>query len=274
MALREGIGTRRPGSIIDLAASGDPGSVDRRARGGQRAGRRARRRRRAFDARTGGGRAWDPVPPGYLAEADEDRASLHQRHAQHLVDHYGRRGRGSSTSRPATRLRSLRGHAGRLDYYGARRSLSMRRPARSSGTISTSTTSGTSTRPAADALQLDGVGDGRPGLPQTTKMGHVYLLDRETGEPLYRGAPCPARAYPRRSSATQPFPTHPAPLHPLDLDPDDAFGLRRSIVGSVGTRSRSTADGIYTPPTTEGSIQYPHTSGGMKAESRSTLRPA
>ena len=58
--------------------------------------------------------------------------------------------------------------------------------------------------------------------------------------------------------------THPAPLHPLDLAPEDAFGFtpidrwmcKREI-------EKYRYDGIYTPPTMEGSIQYPHTTGGM-----------
>lgn len=111
------------------------------------------------------------------------------------------------------------------------------------------------------------VGGGRPALLQPTKMGHLYLLDRLTGEPLY---PTPERPTPQGGapgetlSPTQPFPTHPPPLHPTTLNRDNMFGftpIDRAACRRALAKYRF--DGIYTPPTLEGSIQFPHTSGGM-----------
>ena len=75
--------------------------------------------------------------------------------------------------------------------------------------------------PAQPALfQIEGVGGGRPSVAQPTKMGHIFLLDRETGEPMY---PVEERPVPRGDvpgetlSPTQPFPTHPGPLHPSEI---------------------------------------------------------
>jgi quinoprotein glucose dehydrogenase len=61
-----------------------------------------------------------------------------------------------------------------------------------------------------------------------TKMGHLFLLDRDTGKPLF---PVEERAVPattvpgERPSPTQPFPKLPPSLGPQRLTPDDAWGL-------------------------------------------------
>jgi quinoprotein glucose dehydrogenase len=105
-----------------------------------------------------------------------------------------------------------------------------------------------------------------PVVVQATKMGHVFVLERETGEPLFpvEERPVPARDVPGETvTPTQPFPTHIPPLHPQRLDPEDAWGFtvwdreacRRRI---AGLRS----EGIFTPPSLEGSIEYPGSAGG------------
>jgi quinoprotein glucose dehydrogenase len=116
-------------------------------------------------------------------------------------------------------------------------------------------------------FQIEGVGGGRPAVAQSTKMGFIFLLDRETGEPLYpvEERPVPQGGVPGETlSPTQPFPTHPKPLHPLDLSPDHAFGftpIDRASCRELFEKYRW--DGIYTPPSLEGSLQTPHTGGGM-----------
>jgi quinoprotein glucose dehydrogenase len=116
-------------------------------------------------------------------------------------------------------------------------------------------------------FRVAGVGSGGPAVAQTTKMGHIFLLDRETGKPLYpvEERPVPQEGVPGETlSPTQPFPTHPAPLHPLEFEPEDAFGFtpidRRSCRKLL---EKYRWDGIFTPPTTEGALQMPHTAGGM-----------
>ena len=66
-------------------------------------------------------------------------------------------------------------------------------------------------------FDIPGVGEGRPGIAQATKMGHVFLLDRETGEPLYPviEKPVPQGGVSGETlSPTQPFGAPPPPPHP------------------------------------------------------------
>jgi quinoprotein glucose dehydrogenase len=117
-------------------------------------------------------------------------------------------------------------------------------------------------------LQHDSIGAGRPALVQATKMGHVFLLDRLTGEPLYpvEERPVPQGAVPgEHLSPTQPFPTHPPPLHlPEKLTADNVDGFvwfdrqacRREI-------AKYRSEGMFTPPSFTGSVIYPTTTGGI-----------
>ncbi len=106
-----------------------------------------------------------------------------------------------------------------------------------------------------------------PGVIAATKMGHLFFLDRLTGEPLL---PVEERAVPGRAvpgdfvSPTQPFPIKPPPLHPATLEPEDAFGFTpwdKSACREIIEQARS--EGIFTPPSTQGTIQYPGMVGGL-----------
>ncbi|MDB3856305.1 pyrroloquinoline quinone-dependent dehydrogenase [Halieaceae bacterium] len=106
-----------------------------------------------------------------------------------------------------------------------------------------------------------------PALAQPTKMGLLFLLNRETGEPLF---PVEERPVPQNwavegeyLSPTQPFPTVPAPLHPLKLDPENVFGFTFWDKGACRDQiSALRNDGIYTPPSLEGTVFYPSDYGG------------
>jgi quinoprotein glucose dehydrogenase len=122
-----------------------------------------------------------------------------------------------------------------------------------------------SSQPTLIAVQREG--RGLPAVAQATKMGHVFLLDRETGTPLF---PVEERAVPQEGgpdeklSPTQPFPTIPPPLHPSVLTPEDAWGLTpwdRGLCRDKIAASRS--EGIFTPPTLAGSVQFPGVAGGF-----------
>ena len=103
-------------------------------------------------------------------------------------------------------------------------------------------------------------------VAQVTKTGLVFVLDRDTGAPVL---PVEERPVPQNAetgewlSPTQPFPIKPLPIVPSELTPDEAFGItlidrqhcRRQIHGAV-------AEGLFTPPSTQGTIFYPFTGGG------------
>ena len=106
----------------------------------------------------------------------------------------------------------------------------------------------------------------RPAVFQSTKMGHLFILDRETGEPLVPvdERPVPAsRVEGERSAASQPFPRWPPPLAPQRLQPEDAWGLTFWDRGACADRIASLrSEGVFTPPSREGSVIYPGTAGG------------
>jgi quinoprotein glucose dehydrogenase len=227
---------------------------------------------RAFDARTGELEwAWDPVPPGWRVEPDPETGRRYQSGTPNIWSIMtGDAERGLifvPTGNPSPDLYG--GQRNGVDYYG-------------SSTVALDAETGQvvwhrqyvhndvwdyDTPSPPTLFQLAGVGQGRPGLLQTTKMGHVFLLDRETGEPLYpiEERPVPQDGVPgEKLSPTQPFPTHPEPLHPLALAPEDAFGFTPLDRADCRRKIESLRyEGIFTPPTVEGSIQTPHTAGGM-----------
>ena len=106
-----------------------------------------------------------------------------------------------------------------------------------------------------------------PALVAATKMGHLFFLNRVTGEPLL---PVVERPVPGGAaegdflSPTQPFPTMPPPLHPATLDPEDAFGFTFWDRGKCRDKiAGARSEGIFTPPSEQGSIHYPGNVGGM-----------
>jgi quinoprotein glucose dehydrogenase len=112
--------------------------------------------------------------------------------------------------------------------------------------------------------------DGRavPAVVQATKMGFLFVLDRETGEPLFpvEERPVPPSDVPGEQAApTQPVPVLPPPLVPLAFTPDDAWGLTPLDRGACRRQVAALrSEGIYTPPTLRGSVTYPGFLGGME----------
>ncbi|MEN8182936.1 MAG: pyrroloquinoline quinone-dependent dehydrogenase, partial [Myxococcota bacterium] len=110
-------------------------------------------------------------------------------------------------------------------------------------------------------------GEEVPALAQATKMGLVFLLHRETGVPLFpvEERPVPQGGVPEeRLSPTQPFPVKPPPLVRTELRPEDAWGITPLDRRWCRKRIESLRnDGIYTPPTLQGSIMYPGNAGGV-----------
>ena len=100
-----------------------------------------------------------------------------------------------------------------------------------------------------------------------TKTGFVFVLDRETGKPLFpvEERPVPASDVPgERSSPTQPFPLAPPPLVPQNLGAEDAWGL--AYFDRLACKRRMAglrSEGLFTPPSLAGTILFPFTGGGV-----------
>lgn len=103
-------------------------------------------------------------------------------------------------------------------------------------------------------------------VAQVTKTGFVFVLDRDTGEPFL---PIEERAVSQDGikgealSATQPFPVATPPIVPDRVSPDDAFGITWFDRQSCRKRiAEANADGLFTPPSENGTLIYPFTGGG------------
>ncbi|MBW2361103.1 MAG: pyrroloquinoline quinone-dependent dehydrogenase [Deltaproteobacteria bacterium] len=107
-----------------------------------------------------------------------------------------------------------------------------------------------------------------PALAQATKTGLLFLLDRRDGTPIFpvEERPVPGGALDGDFVAeTQPFPTKPAPLHPLEpLRPEDAFGFTLYDRGKCREAIEAArSEGLYTPPSLQGSVHFPGMMGGV-----------
>ena len=106
-----------------------------------------------------------------------------------------------------------------------------------------------------------------PAVAIGTKIGHVFLLHRETGVPLF---PVEERSVPRsdvqgeEAAPTQPFPKLPSAIAPQKLTESDAWGITqadREACQKLIKNARS--EGLFTPPSLQGTIVFPGNVGGM-----------
>jgi quinoprotein glucose dehydrogenase len=120
--------------------------------------------------------------------------------------------------------------------------------------------------PAQPTLARIDTGAGeRDVVIQPTKQGFLFVLDKATGRPVW---PVEERPVPQGGaegeelSPTQPFPTHVPTLVPQRISADEAFGL----ISSAACReklARARNEGLYTPPSTQGTVLFPFTGGGV-----------
>jgi quinoprotein glucose dehydrogenase len=110
-------------------------------------------------------------------------------------------------------------------------------------------------------------GKSQPAVIQPTKQGLIFTLARETGAPVI---PVEERRVPQGGapgevlSPTQPFPIAPKGLAPMVVDEKDAFGLTPWDRGKCREMIHNARhEGIYTPPSLQGTILYPFTGGGV-----------
>ena len=120
--------------------------------------------------------------------------------------------------------------------------------------------------PSAPTLvDIERDGETVPALVQATKQGILFVLDRRTGEPLFpveeRPVP-PSTAEGEVAAPTQPVAMIPPPAgNPLELP--DVWWL--ADLASFGQCSRDREEylyeGMFTPPSEQGTLFYPGTAG-------------
>lgn len=104
-----------------------------------------------------------------------------------------------------------------------------------------------------------------PALVQTTKQGLIFVLDRRTGAPLFpveeRPVP-PSDAEGERAAETQPFAAVPPPTVPVE-DMPGVWGLSDTLSLGECSQDRETHryEGLFTPPSVEGTFLWPGTAG-------------
>jgi quinoprotein glucose dehydrogenase len=110
-------------------------------------------------------------------------------------------------------------------------------------------------------------GEDVPVVIQGNKTGFLYVLNRDTGKPVFpvEERPVPPSDVPGEfASPTQPFPVAPPPLAPQKVSAEDAWGLTpqdRETCSKwiLGLRN----EGIFTPPSLKGTLAVPGNIGGM-----------
>ncbi|WP_037260598.1 PQQ-binding-like beta-propeller repeat protein [Roseivivax halodurans] len=127
------------------------------------------------------------------------------------------------------------------------------------------------TNAAPTLMDITVDGEEIPALLQSTKMGTLWALNRETGEPIWPveeiEVPTDQNIEGEELSPTQPVPTVPEPVVDLENRPE-AWWIADLL--SLGKCSRifdnARYEGVFTPLTTEGSgtLVYPATFGGQQ----------
>ncbi len=217
---------------------------------------------RAFDARTGELRwTWDSLPavPGVKTGAGNAWSIISTDPERNLVfiptgsaspDYYG--GLRPGDDLYANSVVALRGDTGKLVWHFQ--------------TVHHDLWDyDVASQPALFTVRKNGVEI--PAVAVGSKTGHLFLLNRETGKPLF---PVEEREVPKsdvpgeQASLTQPFPTMPKALVPQRMTVDDAWGANDSDKKYCQEQIRQLrSEGIFTPPSLKGSLVFPGNIGGM-----------
>lgn len=225
---------------------------------------------RAFDVRTGKLRwAWDPIPPNFKKTATSDAgyqlgtanvwATISVDEARDLVflpmgntspDYFG--GVRNGLDFYSSSVVALRGSTGQVVWHFQ--------------TVHHDLWD--YDIPAQPALiTVKQHGRDVPAVAVATKVGHIFILHRETGKPLF---PVAERSVSQLAvagetpAATQPFPVKPRPLVPHSIKADEAFGLTDEDQKACrAVLSKYRMDGVFAPPSLQGTLNYPGALGGM-----------
>lgn len=101
---------------------------------------------------------------------------------------------------------------------------------------------------------------------QVTKTGFMFVLERDTGKPFFEveERPVPQGGAPGEAlSPTQPFPVKPPALVPQKLEKGGAWGVAFFDKRACNAKlEKARSEGIFTPPSLQGTVIYPFTGGG------------
>ena len=120
---------------------------------------------------------------------------------------------------------------------------------------------------APKLLTIHQNGRARDVVAQATKHGFVFVFDRKSGEPIWpiEERPVPQSDLPgEHTSPTQPFPTKPAPFAVQSFTEKDINPfLPKEEQDEMRARLRTSRnEGLFTPPSLQGSIGMPGHNGG------------
>ena len=229
---------------------------------------------RAFDARTGAKKwSWDPIPrrpgdPGY--ETWDSTAAARTRSANAW---------GVISADPARDMVFIPTGSASPDYYGG---LRPGKNLHANSVVALRASTGefiwgfqvvhhdlwdydVAASPALFTFHRDG--KNIPAVAVTTKQGHLFVLDRLTGRPLLpiEERPVPSsRVTGETAWPTQPFPVAtPNLVGSTTMSPDSAWGLTSEDRAACREMLASARiEGMFTPPSYEGSLVYPSAVGG------------
>jgi len=109
-------------------------------------------------------------------------------------------------------------------------------------------------------------GQAVPVVIQSNKTGLLYVLNRDTGEPVFpvEERPVPQSDVPgEHSSPTQPFPTTVMPASPQRFTNADVWGATPADLSACRAAMRGLRnEGVFTPPSLQGSVAVPGHVGG------------
>jgi quinoprotein glucose dehydrogenase len=122
---------------------------------------------------------------------------------------------------------------------------------------------------AAAPLRADIVlnGQQKEAVIVGNKTGMIYVLDAATGRPLLpiEERPVPqSKVHGEVTAPTQPYPASLPPLVAQALSPSDAWGTNETDrLACQSILSRVTGRSVFSPPSTEGTIEVPGVFGGI-----------
>ncbi|MDX1905715.1 MAG: PQQ-binding-like beta-propeller repeat protein [Bacteroidia bacterium] len=117
-----------------------------------------------------------------------------------------------------------------------------------------------------DLVTITHQGTRRDVVVQITKSGFVFVLDRDTGEPVFpvEEQPVPASDLQGEQAApTQPVPVRPAPFARQTFTEADITDISPEAHAYVASRLAHTRTGVrFIPPSREGTVIFPGFDGG------------